>query len=316
MTLTWIEGFEFLHGNDAFFQAKYTTFNSSIVVSIGTGRFFGKSAHNPNFAFRPFTARDDWTIGFALNEAFTVPGTNTYDPNYYIGFLNGGVEQFTLKFKRVTDNSYKLAILRDSTEIAVGNRVFYNSEGWHYIEIYFNATNTGDLELRVDGFTDISITGEDLQADTTSGVDSIGFALSGDLDDLYFNSGQEFLGEQIVEGIQFMADEGTNEWTPAGSNPKSDHFENVAPNSNPVNNYLESDVATEHESFILSPEVVAQGQLSGYQLDLFAELDAAGSEDMHLEGGSIFSVSSTAWQHHGEVREVTSLPTQQGFERD
>jgi hypothetical protein len=127
---------------------------------------------------------------------------------------------------------------------------------------------------------------------------------------------RNFLGEQVVEGIQFEADSGTNEWSPGGPNPYSDHYKNILSETHPTWSYLESDTAGKHETFNEAEAVMSHGELVGYQLDIFVELDAAGSENMHLEGGSSFVVTSTSWQHHGEIREVTTLPTQQGFERD
>jgi|GEM_PF-4750444 len=317
MVLKWVEGFEFLHGNDAFFQAKYTTFNSSQNVSVGTGRYFGKSAHQPVFSFRPFSVNDEWTIGFAIKQGFSANPTDVYEPNNYIAFRKAGIEQFTLKFKRVTNSSFVYAILRDSTEIASGTKEIHNLEGWHYIEIYFKATDNGDLELRIDGFPDIVISGEDLQADSSSGVDNIGFTLNSSyLDDIYLCTGKEFLGDQIVEGIEMVSDASPNQWSPGGSNPNSDHYKDIEPSSTPTNNYLEEDTAGQKEVFGLAQEIQTHEELEGYQLDIFAELDAAGSEDMHIIDGSSFTITSTSWEHKSEIKTDSALPSTHGFEKD
>ena len=313
MVLKWVEGFEFFGIVNAFDSAKYTTFNGSQTGSVDAGRYFGKSFKNATFSFRPFDVKDEWTIGFAIKPSFIVSPTDIYG-SYYIAFRKGGVEQFTLKFKRVTNQSFVYAILRGSTEIASGTKEIHHLEGWHYLEIYFKATNSGDLELRINGFPDIIISGEDLQADSSSGVDNVGFTLNGSyLDDMYLCEGKEFLGDQIVEGIEMNSDASPNQWSPGGTNPNSDHYKNIDPSNN---RYLEEDTAGQKEVFGLAQEIQTHEELEGYQLDIFAELDAAGSEDMHIIDGSSFTITSTSWEHKSEIKTDSALPSTHGFEKD
>lgn len=316
MALKWIDGFEFLNQNDSYFALKYGTFNGNRSVSQGTGRFFGYSVANPNFSTPVFSSSDEWTIGFALDELFNVSSTNTYDPNYYIAFLRSGSEQFALKLKRVTDDSFRFAILRGTTELGAGQRVIKSQEGWHYIEVAFKATDTGDLELRIDGAPDLVLENVDLQAGSSSGVDQFGFSLSnpnGALDDLYILTGKSFLGEQVVEGGIPYVDRSPNDWTPGGSTSYTKHCDAVNPRKDWKNSYLEGASSGDREHFGFRNEYWVQSALQGYFIELFARLDVAGTEHMSVEGGSAFTVDDTDWQYHYELRTVTKQPKEQGF---
>ncbi len=156
------------------------------------------------FDIRAFTlvadAGDNYVIGFGYQTSDATPSVNR-------AILRGEEGGSTLCFELRIDTDSSLKLM-DAASLEIGSGGTISDDTWHFIEIYFDHSDTGVVEVFLDGISVISEASEDLSAGGT--FDNLGFRSNTDeatfLDDVYLLSGataaSDRLGPVEVFGYQ------------------------------------------------------------------------------------------------------------------
>jgi len=227
MALLLVEGFEG-YGTSGdpytYMMRRYASGDHSSTWYLQTGRYAGYSFQaNGNYYVQTaaLTTCDTVVFGCAYRW-FTSSLSSTL---YLMGLYDGATQGVNC---RVSNYTGEVDVYRGST--LLGSTVGANIQHqWVYIEIKVKCHATdGTVEVRVNGVTKLSLTGQNTKAGTHTYHDVLRFYGSTYhyLDDIYYldttgASNNTFLGVQRVVGIFPNADTATEQWTPSAG---SDHY--------------------------------------------------------------------------------------------
>jgi len=216
---------------------------------------------------------------------FTGSTTQT-DTNWIMGFTDAGTGQVVLYM----DGSGHLKVYRGfgTTALGTGTKVLNNSVG-HYIEMKVGFhSSTGTVSVKVDGVTDISLTGQNTAPSGNNYANrfDIGarspFNGSHDFDDVYLcdTSGSvnnDFLGDVRVSAIFPTGAGNYTQWTPStGSNWQN--VDDAAPNGD--TDYNSDSTVGDRDSFVMGNLPGTVSSVLGVQYTLVARKDDAGTRQI------------------------------------
>jgi len=296
MSLEFIESFDHFT-NNANLIRKWTGPTSSAVGGFNqtTGRFGGKS-------FEIGWAGDYWSnqlpanatkvVGFALRTAAS------WSTTALCGFRDSGTAQVELNI----DNTGHLYMTRNGTAVGSAAATGLATNTWYYVEWKVTIGASAAYEVRVDGTTVITGTGNTQNAGSTINEFRVGVtATTGSgwfqLDDLYIvnTSGtlnNNFLGECQVFMNLPTADGSATQWTPSTG---STHWPNVD-DSNPDDDstYNSSGVVGQIDLQTV-PSITPTGAILGVQTVLTARKDDVATRQIadQCKSGSTTNTGST-----------------------
>ncbi|HET9613702.1 MAG TPA: hypothetical protein VFP22_02725 [Candidatus Limnocylindrales bacterium] len=240
------------------------------------------------------------------------------DTNWICSFQDGATAQVVLYL----NGSGKIAAYRGfaTALLGTGTRTITSGVG-HYIElkVVFHGS-TGSLEVRVDGTTDLSLTGLNTAPSGNAYANRFGigarsgFQASHDYDDVYVcdstgSANNNFLGDVRVSALVPTGAGNYTQWTPStGSNWQN--VDDGAPNGDTDYN---SDSTTGHrDSFVMGDLPATAATVLAVQYSLVARKDDAGTRQIapfvRIGGtdydGTTVSVSSS-YDLYREIHETS-----------
>ena len=182
----------------------------------------GGSGSGTQFARTGFPTAATYVSGQNFRQSgATIDGS----ANHAMIFTLGAVDQMTLRWVEVSTNSeeYRLEVRRGGltgTILATMTQALHRG-AWHYIEFKVLADATvGTYEVKVDGTTVLSATGQDTTGGGSPNIDGHEWAMhpSGESDDIYVLNGlggvnDDFLSHIYVEGLRPNGAGNQTDWT-------------------------------------------------------------------------------------------------------
>lgn len=283
MATKWTESFD-VSGASAYYTRKYATALTTSATS--PGRLQGSYGQG-TFTTPSLGLQNTWTFG----AAFYVPSAPTATNNY-VTFFRSGVEQLRVRI----NSSRQVEVVRGSTVLATGATTLPAST-WFYLEVQATLhTSTGAYEVRINEVTEVSGTGANTAGSGSNGADAVKFVAVTDacIDDVYVNDDQggvndDFLGDQVVEGILPASDGASSQWTPSTG---TDHYAVVDDPANSLNtsDYLSSSTVGQKEYFSMASLAYIQGGVNAVTALVMAANDSVGSRTVKTKfrssGGS------------------------------
>jgi hypothetical protein len=273
MALRWIEGFETFGAVGRNGQAliddlmvKYPS-SSGLVTSgaLIAGRNGGVAydIYNINATLAvKLDFQPTWVIGFAfLCGALGSPFTMVKLARDTVGYT-----QCDLRLNA----SRRLEVYSNSAIRATGTTVL-DIGRWYYIEWKVTIADSGSTEVRINGVTDITVTGIDTKQSSSADANLIAFySAAGDgYDDIYILDGTgtttDFLGEVAITGLFPSADSGVMDWYPSEG---TEHCALIDDNPGDGDTtYLSADTGGQQDLFDYSDLGSIPGDILGIQVN-------------------------------------------------
>lgn len=318
MALIWVEGFEnygvtlnstigFANGSGtAPMNLKYPTIFRNFTLSDGRfGGYAAKTAFSDGRITTPtFTTQNTWILGMAFyynNAAGTLTATTLV--RY---FLNTTV-QCTLS--SLTSGQIQLTSGANNFTSS-GKNGYIKNLMWNYLETKLTFTNTGSYEIRLNGYTILSGTG-DMTA-TSDGVNN--FEIRGwVLDDIYIcdNTGSknnDFLGDSQIVGILPNSDGNYTSWTPNSGLTHYSRVNEVPPTFND-SSYVSTGTITNIDSYVYSNISGTNfTDVAGLQVNTIARKDDGATREIsalaRYNGTDAFGSTKTLTSSYSTYEEI------------
>ncbi len=231
------------------------------------------------------TGRGCLSLGGSGNASVTFGAKSTVIAGAAVKALYGNRDFLTLRDAATSqlrvflnDGSYTLSLLRGNTVIATSTRSIVLNQ-YFYVEVKATIANVGGTaEVRVNGQTWISYSG-DTQDTGNPSADNLQVANSnGYYDDLYICDDQgadcnTFLGDVKIQSFVPTADGTYKEWTPSAG---TDHFslvDEIPPNGD--TDYIAAGAVGLRDTYKLTPSVA--GTVLAVHLKFYIRKDDAGT---------------------------------------
>jgi hypothetical protein len=288
------------------------TYTTSTTTRFGTGMSVSQvNGFSSNFIGKSITPSARIFLGFAMN-MLLVPGTiiKTYTDN-------GATTQISVTLN--SGGSFSL-VKGTSTVLATSAAGLYPAGSWQYIElcVAVNST-TGYCELRVNGGTAVSFTGNTRNGGTSTLVDRFDIyrtsagTESNYWDDLYVcdNTGttnNTFLGDIQVQTLLPNGAGASTQFTPTGA---ATNWQAVADVPYSTSTYNSASTVGNRDLYTLSDLNAATGTVLGIQTNMIINKTSAGTANLKAaiqSGGTVYYdptialSTTTTWT--GAVREV------------
>ena len=285
MALLYIDGFDhYAAANLA--QKGWATIiwvNYPQAPSIGTGRFGNGLVCSQNGDFSSSIGRYIPASGTLIFGSW-LKFTDATSRSNFLAFVDGVTVQVSVKMTA----GNLLSVYRGATLLGTGTYVVVNSVPF-YFEFKAKISNSvGTIETRVNGNTDLILTGQNTQAtgNSTANVLSLGLMQNNTggtqtitYDDLYLcdetgSANNNFLGDCRVECLLPIGAGSEAQWTPlSGANYAN--VDEVVPDDDTT--YNKSNTVGGVDTYVMADLVSATGLIYGVQYLEFARKDNAGS---------------------------------------
>lgn len=287
MVLRFIDGFDH-YTNAASYALKYNAYLTTLAP--GVGRRSGSNAarlgnYGSDFLLKTLDDQTTWVVGFAYKRDVTAndekailllkDNTGATQIGLYLHGLDG--------LLRLWRGDQSTLLATSSTALSTGT--------WYFLELKtVISDSSGTLELRINGVTAATFTGDTKQSSTLSTARSIrlggGVYASTDygyIDDLYIcdgtgTSNNDFLGDCRVDTLYPNGTGNTAQFTPTGSANNWENVKDVNPDSDATNNA--SATVGQIDSFAFGDLVNQSGNIFGAQTNFVARKDDAGTRTM------------------------------------
>jgi len=287
MALRFIDGFDH-YTTAAAYAYKYTTYSTSLAPS--TGRRSGSNAarlgnYANDYLLKTFDDQDTWTVGFAYKWDYA---SSNEKPILQLRDAAGTV-QIALCMHgvdgvlRLWRGDQSVLLTSASTSLPTGS--------WNFIELKATINDTtGSLELRVNGTTVATFSGDTRYSTTYATARSIRLSsgvysssLYGWIDDLYICDGtgashNDFLGDCRVDTLYPNGVGNAATFTPTGSANNWENVDDVP--SDEDSSYNASDTIGAIDSFAFTDISVLTSLVLGVQANLLARKDDAGTRTL------------------------------------
>jgi len=317
MALRWLEGFETFGpsgrtGSEliADLQDKYHS-DSTLSTSgeLVAGRNGGLAYKFGNYQDELLLELDDqatWIIGFAYK--------HQNGSGKLLGLFEGSTMYPQCELNVNADDEIEIK----SNSIVLGTSSTQMQTGqWYYLEWKVAIGDSADSELRINGATDIDLTGVDTKKYSGGDVSLIAFyalTSSGDcLDDIYVcdatgSSHNDFLGEVEIEAVFPSSDYGTCDWT---CSTGTDHYALV--DDNPPDDdstYISTDTV-DHEDLFDYQDISGDAGILGVQINTLARIESAARNltPMVRSGGAEYAQTAQSVTDASYDEFVTILET-------
>lgn len=265
MSLLFCDGFD-----DGLYTTKWLDSGSTIAT---TGRFNTKSlklAYNGGFTSRKvITASQTIIVGFAhMTSSFA---------NYHFMALysdSGSTSQVSLRFSTIG----QIQLYRGGTLVATSTRTLSLNQ-WNFIELKTHVDDvSGTMEVRVDGVSWVTFSGDTRNAGTSPAIDVIGFGtyagVNQYIDDLYICNttgtvNNDFLGDVRIETIKPNANGSSSMFTGSDGN-KIDNYLLVNEATPSAADYVASSVAGDKDLYAFGDLSNPGSVVKGVQINSFA----------------------------------------------
>lgn len=272
MALLFIDSFD--HYAFADLGLKWTSAGGT---SIATGRF-GSCLQGANYACsKSFTGAATIVVGFALKWSNTAAGGTVCE------LRNGTTVHAQV---RLDNSGHLVAANSGGTPYTGGTGTAVLSAGvWYYVEAkVFVHDTTGTFDVKLNGASELALTGLDTRNGATTTIDTIRIGNTGtataSYDDLYIldTSGSaptnDFLGDCRVEAIFPTGAGNYAQWTPLSSTNVS-NVDETTPDGDTT--YNSSSTANQIDSFAYGNLTPSSATVYGLQYALYARKDDAGT---------------------------------------
>ena len=331
MALRWVEGFEF-RNTDVQMADTYDLVGNTN-YSFATGRYGGiciNIANPQGFSTPSLGSNATWIVG--LNARFLRPEDNV-GPVRLVSFQDTlGNDQVSFCMEGNIDGldtDYVITVhTGDENGDVLDTSVRFKGEEaiWNHWEFKATIGNSGSWEVRKDGHTVMSGTG-DTQVTGNATADRVyigGDSGSNDsdiyIDDIYVLDGSgsaptnDFIGERYVESKTAVADGDLSEFSveAVGSPSAEDNWFAVRQLSyEPGDNlYVVPGAIGSQDLYELNSFETSNGGITGLQFSIRARLEAGGSDDFSAMLGSdalgSFSVTGTSYQNYFVFAELNA----------
>jgi hypothetical protein len=223
-------------------------------------------------------AQATWIVGFAFRTAAMQANARL------IQFDDGpSVSHVDLRTDATTN---KLVLTRNGTVLGTSTIVLQNNT-FYYIEVKVTINDsTGVAVLKVNGVTEINLSGQDTRNGGNSTADRFTIRGQGgvtDFDDIYIcdgtgGSNNDFLGDCKVETLVPTGAGNSTQWAPStGSNWQN--VDDATPNGD--TDYNSDGTVSDKDTYAMSNLVTTSGTVYGVQSIVSAKKDDAGSRSIH-----------------------------------
>ena len=280
MALRWMEGFETFGSSGrtgldliADIKDKYDS-NTSLntggeLVSGRSGGLAYQFGDYDDELHLLFDNQGTWVIGFAYK--------HQNGSGQLVGLYQGSTSYPQCELN--VNSSDEIEIKSNSVVLGTGSTQMVTGQ-WYYIEWKVQIGDSAATELRINGVTDIDITGVDTKKYAGDDVSLIVFyALmsSGDcIDDIYVLDGasglNDFLGEVEIEAIFPNSDYGTCDWT---CSTGTDHYALVDDNPPDDDSTYVSTDTVDHKDLFDYQDVSGDAGILGIQINTLARVESA-----------------------------------------
>ncbi|RWA55357.1 hypothetical protein AU476_07565 [Cupriavidus sp. UYMSc13B] len=300
MTLLFMDGFDHYATAD---QGKKWTLVTGNTINAAAGRRGGGAG---SFAAVTGYFRKDLGVqmataiaGFAMKYA-SVTGSN----NYFFNFFDtvGGNAQLYLRLNTSTN---KIELVKPGGSLLGTSANALPTDVFNYIEI--KATihpSAGSVIVKVNGNTEINISGANTRSTANSWVDSVmlgdnGGSLSGTVDDFYIcdtvgSIANDFLGDIRIDTLYPTSDGANQAWTPSSGTTHYTLVDDPTPNTT---DYVSSDVVGAKDTYGMSDITHTPSAIFGAQVCVASLKNDAGARSMKVvtrSGGSDYSGPATS----------------------
>ena len=279
MTMLFMDSFD--HYATAQLGLKYTTVAGSFTVGA-VGRNSTNGALCPNttgsgLLRKSITSAATIISGFAFSLSALPPSQDT------IIFIlsDAGTEQVSI---RVETGTGKLKVIgagtvRGTSTTALSLNTFY------YIELKATIANSGSVELRINGTSEVNVSGVDTQTTANASADGVGLACQGNqtanyiFDDYYVCNGlgtvnNDFLGDLRVQAIFPDGAGGNTQWTPS-ANANWQNVDETTPNDD--TDYNSDATVGDRDTYTYGNLSPATASIKAVQIMTYARKDDAGT---------------------------------------
>jgi len=273
MALRWLESFD--HADAATYGDKYQEWNGTITTGrTGNG---SKTSGNAVVFRRTFdAAAQTWIVGLAWK------CTPALASNSILEIRDGASVQIKLKMDA---GQAKILVYRGNFTLLGTVPKILSPGVWYYIECKVTIDNSaGALEVRIDGTSELTLTGVDTQDTGNASADAIaiGGHASFVFDDVYICDGtgsanNDFLGDVKVMPYRPNGAGTYSQWTPtAGAN-----YECVdEPTPNEDTDYNSTDTAGNRDSYAFEDAPTSGYSIVGIQINERVRKDDALSHNV------------------------------------
>ncbi|MDX9689775.1 MAG: hypothetical protein RBT70_04815 [Alphaproteobacteria bacterium] len=287
MALRFIDGFDH-YTTTAAYAYKYTAYTAS--AAPGVGRRGGSNAarfanYGGDYLLKTLDDQATWIVGFAYKRDYA---SNDEKPILQLRDNTGAV-QVALCMHGIDG---LLRLWRgDQTTLLATSSIALPTGSWNFIELKTTIHDTtGSMELRVNGVTVATYTGDTKYSSTIGTARSIRLSggvysssLYGWIDDLYICDGtgttnNDFLGDCRVDTLYPNGVGATAQFTPTGSATNWENVDDVP--SDEDSSYNASDTVGTIDSFTFTDMAVLNASVFGVQANILARKDDAGSRTL------------------------------------
>lgn len=286
MALRFLDGFDH-YTTAASFGYKYNTYTVSAVPTAG--RRSGSNAarlgnYGGDYIMKTLDDQTTWIVGFAYKRE---AAGNSELPLVQLRDSSGSI-QIGL-YMHCIDGLLRLWRGDMSTLLATSSSAIPLNT-WCYIELktFINDT-TGTLELRVNGTTVATYTGDTKQSSSLNTARTIRLAggvysnAYGYIDDLYVCDGtgttnNDFLGDCRVDTLYPNGVGNSAQFTPTGSATNWENVDEIPPDED--TSYNASGTAGAIDSFAFTDATILNASVFGVQANILARKDDAGTRTL------------------------------------
>lgn len=227
----------------------------------------------------------------------------------FISLLDGSNSHADLRL----DGSQRITITRNGTLLETSTFTFTSSR-WYFIEFRVTIDNSGSWEVRCNGTTILSGTGDTRNDSGNAYANMVKLAnLSGGassqtlFDDVYIRDDSTFMGDCRVDALLPNGDGTYSTWVASSG---SDYQCVDEANPNDDTDYISSATAAEASNFTF-PDITGTATIKATQVCMYARKDNAGSRNIMeicRSGGSDYDGTSQAigdsYLFYREIRET------------
>lgn len=287
MALRFIDGFDHYTAAAAY-AYKYNAYATTLTP--GAGRRSGSNAaklgnYCNDYLLKTLDDQTTWIVGFAYKRDYA---SNDEKPILQLRDNTGSV-QVALSMHSV-DGLLRLWRGDQSTLLATSS-VALPTGSWNFFELKTTIHDTtGSMELRVNGITVATYTGDTKQSSSIGTARSIRLSggvysssLYGWIDDLYVCDGtgtthNDFLGDCRIDTLYPNGVGGAAQFTPTGSATNWENVDDVP--SDEDSSYNASETVGAIDSFVFTDLTTLNSTVFGVQANILARKDDAGSRTL------------------------------------
>ena len=324
MTLLFCDSFD--HYTTVLQKWTFTSVSGSgaaITIGSSSGRFTnGLRATTPNsgnyMIYKTLPSGDDVIIVGAAVRISNYPTTNV--PVFSLREASGPQHHCEIRI----NSAGKLFVTRNATAVGSAGTTTLSLNVWYFIEAKVTVhDSTGAAEVRINGVTELNLTGQDLRDGGTGIVDQLASGLTVslpasfniDFDDLYVCDGNgstnnDFLGDVRIESV-FPNGNGNSSQLVGSDGNSTDNYllvDETAPNDA---DYVESSTVGEKDTYAYGNVTPTSGTVYGLQVMTRAAKTDAGARSVasiaRLSGTEVDSSDktlSTTYAYYPDIRET------------